>query len=157
MYVRDRLEADYATWKKNGRKEEVKLTWAKEPNARRLLELLDSHRTLSVATPKNNWVCTFRDSVDLKRQLEKEFRSIFCKATAERLFYAGRVPLLEILGQITAYNNQTVSFGLTVKNLSTATAVTPKLAIKATTNAWTMPSLTQFESHKITDSWHYAG
>lgn len=157
MYVRDRLAADHAIWRKNNRRLDLELSWCKEPNDRRLLELLEQHRELSAASPVGNWFWTFRDSVDLKQQLTREFSSVFAKATALKLAQAGRVPLLEVAGKITGYHNERVSFEMTIRNLSVATAVSPELAIKDATDKWRMPSLMSAQTHKFTAAWHYPG
>jgi hypothetical protein len=71
VYVRDRLEADFATWKKNKRSNEVALPWVSEAD-RGLLKVLDDFSYLrSDDTP--NWYTTFQDSRDLKADLTKYF------------------------------------------------------------------------------------
>jgi hypothetical protein len=60
MYVRDRLEADYAIWKANRFAPEIELSWCKNPKDRSILKLLHEHRALS-EREGSNWFWTFRN------------------------------------------------------------------------------------------------
>jgi hypothetical protein len=70
FFVRDRLEADYGVWKKNGRKEDTKLIWAID---RALLSFLDEHRQLSKDNTRQNWFSTFNAATDLSDALRVRF------------------------------------------------------------------------------------
>ncbi|MCY2965501.1 MAG: DUF4062 domain-containing protein [Planctomycetota bacterium] len=75
FYVRDRLDADYSAWKKNGKSEEFKRSWAFDKG---LLLFMDEHRELDPKKEGSNWITPFTNSVDLKegirRQLEPRIR-----------------------------------------------------------------------------------
>lgn len=70
VYVRDRLEADFAIWKHNGRTSSVRLSWVKD---RGLFELLAQHGELEANSATSNWYSTFTSSIDLKAAITKHF------------------------------------------------------------------------------------
>ena len=69
FYVRNRLEADFRTYRQNTGSD-VKLSWVKTENDKKLFGLIDEHSALSSTGP-NNWYSTFISSVDLKQSLKK--------------------------------------------------------------------------------------
>src|SRR5262249_39140285 len=58
FFVRDRLDADYAIWKRNGRTNTTKLTWVGQHDLG-LLELLDERAKLATDSKSSNWYATF--------------------------------------------------------------------------------------------------
>lgn len=96
VFVRDRLDADYAIWKRNKRKADVHLTWVQHARDRGLLEMLDEHTKLVAASPVTNWYSRFTTSVDLKAALRKYLNE---KILPERLVDAiqrNEFPLFDI-------------------------------------------------------------
>ncbi len=74
VYVRDRLEADFAIWKRNDRTtSSIKLSWATEVKDIGLFELLDKHGGLEASSTTSNWYSTFTSSIDLKAAITKHF------------------------------------------------------------------------------------
>ncbi|WP_333877567.1 DUF4062 domain-containing protein [Methylobacter sp.] len=73
VYVRDRLEADFAIWKRNGRTNSVKLSWVTGVKNIGLFELLDKHGELQVSSITSNGYSTFTSSIDLKASITKHF------------------------------------------------------------------------------------
>lgn len=77
FYIRDRLEADYTLWKRNGLHDGLRLAWAKD---QRLLEFLDEHRKLENQSDRSNWLSFFSASTDLceiiEGRLQKEILPI---------------------------------------------------------------------------------
>lgn len=100
FYVRDRLEADHALWKKNGRKEDFRTAWvSSEKDAKGLFSFIDAHADLhreSGAADANNWYSTFRNSVALREMVNKHLKPQATKATAERMIERGETPLIMI-------------------------------------------------------------
>lgn len=92
VYVRDRTDADFGTWKANKDKSDLKLGWVKDSRQYRLFELLDEHRALSAEAPTTNWYWPFRDSVDLKERLTSDFGEVSRRAKLRRLIEEGLVP-----------------------------------------------------------------
>lgn len=77
MYVRDRLEGDYATWKNNPQKADLQLSWCKDEKDWKIFELLQEHRGLVERKAPNNWLWTFRNSIELiVSRTESKDRSI---------------------------------------------------------------------------------
>lgn len=62
FFVRDRLEADYAVWRRNPSDTNLKLAWTKD---KRLLQFLDEHRKLENQTEHSNWFSVFTAATDL--------------------------------------------------------------------------------------------
>lgn len=69
VFVRDRLEADFNTWRKNKKKPDLELLWV-EPKDFGVFELLEEHRKLT-SKPDKNWVSTFTSSLDLKSGIRR--------------------------------------------------------------------------------------
>jgi hypothetical protein len=123
MFVRDRLEADYATHKRN-KGSHIDLPWCDD---QQMFGLLDEHRKLTDDKSKNNWLWTFRDSVELKDRLTLEFRDVFASAQAERLLRSGRIPLLEVTAKYKSRHGGNINIDLCIRNLTDITAVRPRL------------------------------
>jgi hypothetical protein len=68
FFVRDRLEADYAIWRKNINKPDIQLSWAKDVD---LLNFLHEHRKLTTKGGSSNWCMPFTSSLDLKEAVER--------------------------------------------------------------------------------------
>lgn len=85
VYVRDRLEADFAIWKRNGRTSSVNLSWVTDNKDMGLFELLDEHAKLKADSTTSNWYSTFTSSIDLKAVITKHFEK---RVLPERLVEA---------------------------------------------------------------------
>jgi hypothetical protein len=124
MFVRDRLEGDYSTWRQNSTKTDLRLSWCKKEDWR-LFELLKIHRDLSETDAKSNWFWTFRNSVELKQHLTKDFQEPFARVTVQRLFERGRVPFLQVTPKLKGFETGGVHFDMRIRNLSDVVAVAP--------------------------------
>jgi len=152
MYVRDKLEADYNIWRKNRSNSELELTWCKDRKNWKIYELLEEHRNRAEKT-QNNWTWVFRNSMELKRRLELDFQEVFARVVANRLMENGRVPFLEIRGEITGMQDQFVLFNLLIRNVGEVVALAPVIKINGTVNTWTIRSLQPGEQHTIAAKW----
>lgn len=117
FFVRDRLEADYTTYKKNP---EARLAWIDRKDIG-LLELLAEHRRLDPNIPSSNWVTFFRSSIDLKqcvrRKLEKHAKEqALAEALADNSF-----PIFSSKFTPEIHSKE-VKFRLGFKNVSKSTA-----------------------------------
>ena len=156
MFVRDRLEADYAIWRSNNKNPELKLSWCKERDDWKIFELLEDHRKLTNGeNAKNNWLWVFRDSIELKQRLSLDFKEAFARVTAAKIAANGRVPFFEILITFNGYNlhRRILAFELKIRNLGGGFAVSPKLQILQTTNSWPLPSIGEREQTIILIEW----
>jgi hypothetical protein len=153
MFVRDRLDADYSTYKKNPGIADLKLPWCNDP---RLFALLEEHRTLSENRGRNNWVSIFRDSVELKRRLAIEFKDAFASVQATRLFESGRVPFLEITLHNWSKAGRGIHFDLRLRNLSDVVAVSPRLHLGNNTDDLPLQSLTGQQCISVPVDWGQA-
>jgi hypothetical protein len=159
MFVRDRLEADYAIWQNNKENPDLKLSWCKERKDWNIFLLLEEHRRLTKESAKNNWVCLYRDSAELKRHLTHEFKETFAHVAALKLMENGRVPFFEITGRFTMFNPQakSIAFALQIRNIGNVVAVSPRLEILNTTNKWDLRSLAGQEQITQDIQWAYQG
>ncbi len=92
MYVRDRLEGEYAIWKRNPKT--VRFAWVRDAHDHPIFEFLDQHRMLVANEPQSNWFWPFRDSIDLKRRVESDLKYISSRALLTKWLQEGRLPNL---------------------------------------------------------------
>ncbi len=96
FYVRDRTVGEYATWKKNGRSENVKFEWVEAQNDRRIFGLLEEHSKLHASSPVSNWFDTFINSLDLKTAVAKYFRPKVLPGQIVSLINRNLFPLFDL-------------------------------------------------------------
>lgn len=96
VFVRDRLEADYATWKRNKRDPDIALSWVQSPKDHGLFELLDEHTKLVAKSPVTNWYSSFSTSVDLKSALRKYLGSKILPELVTAAIQQNQFPLCDI-------------------------------------------------------------
>lgn len=114
FYVRDRLEADYNAWKKNGRKIDFSPSWLGESDFA-LFEFLEEHKKLEGS--RDNWFYTFRDSVDLKAQLSDRMKEVLENSMLKRLFRTGSLPVLDVkIARIHPHGDKIASVSLEINN-----------------------------------------
>jgi hypothetical protein len=102
FYVRDRLDADCTTWRRNGGSADFTGAWCFKEGTKGLFAMIEAHRQLVGPDGKasaNNWYSTFTTSVDLRADLRRRLAPAAVRATAENLIKAGQVPILLIVGQ----------------------------------------------------------
>lgn len=102
FYVRDRLDGDYSTWRRNGSKPDFTGAWCGKDGVKGLFVMIDAHRQLvgpDGTASSNNWYSTFVNSVDLRADIRRRLSPAAVRATGERLIRQGQVPILMITGQ----------------------------------------------------------
>lgn len=104
FYVRDRLEAEFAVWKRN---KPFKGAWIKSPADMPIFDLLEEHRKLEQPAEEiaNNWLLPFRNSFDMRADLRRRLQPLATKATAERMIEEGDGPLL-VVAACQPYNTE---------------------------------------------------
>ena len=152
MYVRDRLEADFAIWKSNGAKPDLTLSWCKSDEDWRIFGLLEEHRRLKEAGG-NNWLWTFRSSVELKERIRIDFKDTFVTETVHALFSNGSLPLLEVNAETESNDGRYIEFSLRLRNVGLGTAVSPELQIVNDVSRWNFKTLHPKESAIIHVRW----
>ena len=140
MYVRDRLEADYALWKANGAKTDLKLSWCDRPQDLPILKLLEDHRALK-DRDGSNWIWTFRNSVELKRRIRQDFQPTFASVAIRELFNAGKLPLVEFEFVVRGYAEGQIHLAVTFRNLTEVLAISPTFEVMNTVSRWSMMTL----------------
>ncbi|MFO1498015.1 MAG: DUF4062 domain-containing protein [Verrucomicrobiota bacterium] len=141
MYVRDRLEADYGTWKSTAAKDTLRLAWCHEPKDWRIFELLREHRRLAKDRAQSNWLWLFRNSLALKEILAIHFKDAFARAVANRLFEAGRLPFVEVSGNIEGHDPGSVRITLNFTNFGSGPAIKPVFELSPPAQAHNLVSL----------------
>ena len=76
VYVRDRLEGDYATWRRNSGSASVVYPWVQDPKDHGLFRLLEEHRKpfKRKKSLPSNWVTPFTSVTDIKKTLQRDLR-----------------------------------------------------------------------------------
>lgn len=99
FYVRDRLDAEYDAWwkaKKDHKHDPdtpppgVPFPWSKKDGPR-LCAMIEERRTLG-DSDRDNWRDVFRNSLDVKRLIERDFKREANAAVLRRLIEGGKVP-----------------------------------------------------------------
>jgi hypothetical protein len=122
VFVRDRLEADFNSYKKA--KNPAGLQWIEEKDIH-LFDLIRTHKKLT-NTDKSNWYWTFRDSLDVKERLKIELSSEIGSVRLHQLIESGKIALLTVTGSghwITNSNDLRINFE--VENVGTQAAIEP--------------------------------
>jgi hypothetical protein len=94
MYVRDRLEAEFAMWRRAPR-DPWPGPWV-QPGSEKLFHLLNEHREFVEGQDKSNWYWTFRDTVDLKERIRKDLGLLAGTALMQRLIDQGAMPFFDV-------------------------------------------------------------
>ena len=121
MYVRDRLEADYHIHRKN-KKEDLRLSWVRDEKDWRLFDLMDEHRKLVKGQSGSNWYDTFRDSVELKTLIKRDFGRIALRHDLETLVAENRVPIIAVEVNATPPQAGEMMIKIRMRNVGTVPA-----------------------------------
>lgn len=128
FFVRDRLEADYAIWKKN---KEAKLAWVKGSNAQSLFTLMDEHYRLTAKSNRSNWRHIYATSMDLKAAMDKLLGKPLLGRKLVEAIETNRFPLFEVSGDTIEMlgANGMVKFVVTFRNGGNAPAFNVQIHI----------------------------
>lgn len=131
FFVRDRLSADFAIWKKSGQSEDFRPAYANEKDATRLFAFIEAHSALGKDSESTNWMSDFRTVVDLKEALDVRFDAPIRRARIDRLVESGRIPLFDVRLVGTAVDGETKATKVTVeiKNVGGAAAIGARLGV----------------------------
>jgi Domain of unknown function (DUF4062) len=121
VYVRDRLEADYSIWKRNGRDRSIKYMWVSDKNTR-LFELLNEHSKLQSDSSNSNWYSTFTSSIDLKAAISKHFEKRILPKRVVEAIQNNTFPLIDVNVEIENTQNNTFIIRTNITNVSNAPA-----------------------------------
>ncbi|MDO9541677.1 MAG: DUF4062 domain-containing protein [Kiritimatiellia bacterium] len=101
FYVRDRLESEYAIWKRNDGGKDLKLSWVKSTDDYGLFDLLQEHRALVTDSARSNWFAVFQSSVDLKEAVRNHLRLPETEAAIRSAIEQNRIPILDVKMEVT--------------------------------------------------------
>ncbi len=141
MFVRDRTEGEFGTWRKNKGKP-IDFEWVISGNEG-LFDLMKEHAKLSVSAKASNWKTTFTNSVDLKAAISKRFESRLMPQRIVAAIQANLFPMIEVQAKVneeTQGDMYSRSFSLrtTFKNVGGA----PAFDFKAHYDGEDVPTLT---------------
>ena len=92
VYIRDRLMAEYVSWKKHG--SSYRKNWIQKDEDAGLFELIDEHKRLGRDRP--NWISPFANSIELCDRLMRDLKAKSNAAALEMLAGSGQIPSLSI-------------------------------------------------------------
>lgn len=131
MFVRDRLEADMATYQKT--KEVTSLSWVNEKDIQ-IFDLVKAHKRLA-NTEKNNWYWTFKDSVDVKKRLDVELRTNIAEVKLNDLIKSGNIPFVTVdIDPDYTLAHASMKFKIIPENLGSHPAIEPFIIMYAAKN-----------------------
>lgn len=123
VYVRDRLEGEYNTFKANP---DTALDFRWSADCRNgLFRLLADHRRLIADSAKNNWFSVFRDSVELKQLVRRDLHAVASRSHLESLIHDNRIPFVTAtcdLDKNTRATSRQFVLHLTLRNSGSAPA-----------------------------------
>jgi hypothetical protein len=142
MYVRDRLEADYSIWKKNKDATDIKFSWVKEEHDRRLFDIVHAHQSLAKQAKHSNWYDLFRDSLELKALIKRDFHLHAGRADLERLIRDDVLPMISIDSVVNKSRDvDRISQSFVFKNTGKATAYDVRWKSTYSDQDHTLPAL----------------
>jgi hypothetical protein len=119
FYVRDRLEADYHTWRKNKKISGIKLPWVDDRDFG-LFALIDEHKHLVAGGP-NNWFDAFRHSIELKQLISRDFHAPSGRETIVSAVTSNSLPYLDITLDV-QHNSRGLALNVVIKNIGNSPA-----------------------------------
>ena len=138
VFVRNRLEADYHIWKRNGRTESVQLSWIQSPQDYGLFALMDEHLVLSSTATATNWYRPFENSTDLEAYLQKRFTRVILPQKLAEAIHNNMFPLfgVDCSGQLEDIGQNTkILLHVKLKNVCGAPAFNCRMSWPNTTQA----------------------
>ncbi|HTB62309.1 MAG TPA: DUF4062 domain-containing protein [Opitutales bacterium] len=153
MYVRDRLEGDYATWKKNSDKTKLTLPWCEKEDWG-IFDILKEHRLLEKESPQSNWVSIFRNSVELKEIISRDFKEVFAREFVRKLTLNGKAPYFEVICSIKSGGANTFNALIRIRNLGEVVAISPTLEIHGLPIKFIFDSIPPIESREREFTWN---
>lgn len=123
FFVRDRLVAEHAIWKRNGRQDKVDLVWVKD---RGLFGFLEERQGPTADKDKPNWISTFTTSCDLKESLKKYYDDAFLPQRLEEAIYNNTFPTFHVSVKIERMRNIQMA-KVIATNVGTTTALNTRM------------------------------
>lgn len=125
VFLRDRLDADYAIWRRNKTDQSSpKLSWV-SPKDERLFNLLAQHAKLDGRSESSNWYATFRSSVDLKQSIARRLSLRLSAHTMNQDIRSNRFPFFDYEANSEPLNSGDYSqfkIAVTFRNVGTVPA-----------------------------------
>lgn len=122
FFVRDRLEADYAHYKKTGITD--KLLWVNKKDVK-IFDIIEDRKKL-FNTPNDNWGWSFKDSIEIKARLKIDLKADIQAIRLNNLIESGDIPHLTVTCEANTIPNTTdLILHFTVDNVGSRTAIEP--------------------------------
>lgn len=132
FYIRDRLLAEYHVWKKNPNSKNDYAWCQKEDDALPLFKFIKEHEIPpDKGTTRNNWIKTFRTSIDLIDQIRKDLAAPAGAAVVRALTEKGELPEIRITVQLQQrVENSQYMFNVHFTNHGTVAALEPRVRLR---------------------------
>jgi hypothetical protein len=125
VYARDKLLADYSIWKRIPDKANFKGLWVNNIKDTRIFEIIGDRSKLE---KDPNWISTFTNSVDLKKQILRDLKVWADEVTFWKDFNECKIPLLFPSSTCEQVNNtSTWKFNCSIKNCGFVPAIEIKV------------------------------
>jgi hypothetical protein len=123
VYVRDRLEGEFATHKRNPTAS-IEFRWSGK-DATNLFALLKEHSSVVANGSHSNWFSIFRDSLELKQLVRRDLHAVASRSHLESLIHENRVPFVTATCEVDKNTRATSNpfvLHLTLRNCGSAPA-----------------------------------
>ena len=145
FYVRDKLYAEFDIWRRNTGVE-IKCPWAREANSHGLFDFIKNRVDLDPGG-KNNWVTTFRTSVDLSEIVRHDLKLSASSDILRKLIIENKLPVIDldcknrrIIGNRMEGHALACTFSLINVGMSPSFSSIAKLTSNSETGAFTAPA-----------------
>jgi hypothetical protein len=125
FYVRDKTHAVAEVERKNPGKDIFHNWIPRQYDVSRLTSFIQEHTKLEEGSPASNWLRTFTDSVDLKRQLRADLREQAARSQLEADISGNRIPLIDVSATVSEDTHSTAAqwpINITLTNVGTTPA-----------------------------------
>jgi len=122
FFVRDRLQADFDRFKKDNT---VDLLWV-EKKDQKIFEIIEDRIKLT-HSDIDNWKWTFRDVIEIKERIKREFETEVRQIRLNKLIESGNTPLLTVTATavFTPPKADDITMSFSVDNVGPQTAIEP--------------------------------
>lgn len=117
VYARDRLIADFAIWKRNGRTNDIKYSWVADKDVG-LFKLLDEYAKPQADATRSNWYDPFTSSIDLKAAITKHFEKRILPKRLVEAIQNNVFPLFDIKVETTKHGENARVITANLTNIS---------------------------------------
>ena len=134
MYVRSLLEAEQHLYNRSKKNDEV-LKFVQKKDCVQLFKLYEDHKRLSAKSKESNWINVFKDCVELKALVRRDFKTASGAALLKNIIKTGDIPVLTIstISASLAPNSRILTIAFDIVNIGKSTAINPIVTMNSLT------------------------